>query len=83
MIPRTWDWKTDKQDKLTRTGEKSLKVLKELKKAKKIRLTGYHATVLLSSKQMSQCHSAVKRKIPDITSKITLTNRGSRTIISL
>ena len=82
-MPRTWDWKTDKQDKRTRTGKISLKLLKELKKGRKIRLTGNHATMLLSSKQISACHNAVKRKLLDITSKITLTNQGSRTIISL
>ena len=83
VIQRTWDWETDKQDKLTRTGNISLKFLKELKKGREIRLTGYHATVLRYSKQMSACHTAVKRNLPDITSKITLTNQGSRTNISL
>ena len=55
----------------------------ELKIGRKIRLTGYHATVLRSSRQMGACNTAVKRKLPAITSKITLTNQGSRTIISL
>ena len=60
-----------------------IEIIKWAQNGRKTRLTGYHDTVLRFSRQMGACHNAVKRKLLDITSKITLTNQGSRTIISL
>ena len=51
----------------------------ELKNGRKIRLTGYHATVLRSSRQSSACHNAVKRKLLDITSNIIVDQPGIST----
>ena len=51
----------------------------ELKIGRKIRLTGYHATVLRSSRQSSACHNAVKRKLLDITSNIIVDQPGIST----
>ena len=47
-----------------------MKLLNELKKGRKIRLNGYHATVLRSSRHMTACNTAVKRKLPNIMSNI-------------
>ena len=47
-----------------------MKLLKQLKNGTNIRLNGYHATVLRSSRQMSACKTTVKRKLPNIISNI-------------
>ena len=49
-----------------------MKLINELKNGSKIRLNGYHATVLRSSRQMSACKTAVKRILPNMTSNINV-----------
>ena len=49
-----------------------MEVLNEFKNGRKIRLNGYHATVLRSSRQMSACKTAVKRKLPNMKSSINV-----------
>ena len=49
-----------------------MKVLNELKNGRKIRLNGYHATVLRSGRHMTACNTAVKRKLPNIISNINV-----------
>ena len=53
-----------------------MKLINELKNGTKIRLNGYHATVLRSSRQMSACKTAVKRKLPNMTSNINVDQPG-------